>query len=219
MANADLALVAGIGAVAIAFVLWLWTNVHILRVGRAIKADIDVKRAATEAFVDSRIERVERVVADLRGEVAKSVVLPPAVLELPESMEELRGELNELVRTIGKDVASLPHAVRLELMAEAGRASQEVMQAAREKGEELKTELRALNSSIGPQVEDMRARIVRAITREPSAKERKDMGSVGELIWNLGRMKAAEWLETSGPTGAGIPLLRSGRGNSGNSDF
>lgn len=58
-----------IGAILVGIVgiaLWIITNVHLIRTGRAIKADIDAKRSETEAFVQRELASLQE---DLGGAV------------------------------------------------------------------------------------------------------------------------------------------------------
>src|SRR3990167_8249144 len=102
MDHLDTALYAAIGAVALAFVLWAFTNWHVLRVGRAIKADIDRKRLETETFVAAQIGRIERSVADLRGAPP-----PPVMGEMQEEVGTLRRELTDALAQMGVDMGKV----------------------------------------------------------------------------------------------------------------
>ena len=62
-----------------------------------------------------------------------------------------------------------------------------------------------LGTEIPPELQgDIRGKILKAISREPTKKERDSMGMVGELIWNFGRMKASEYLQEQGPPGSSV---------------
>jgi len=106
VATVDEAIFAAIGAVALAFVLWALTNWHVLRVGRAIKADIDLKRLKTETFVADQIGRIERSVADLRGQPQ-----PPVMEEMQEEVGALRRELSDALAQMGTDMGKVHQLV------------------------------------------------------------------------------------------------------------
>lgn len=54
----------------IGILLWIVTNVHLVRTGRSIKADIDAKREATEEFVQAELRslRTDLSGTELKGE-------------------------------------------------------------------------------------------------------------------------------------------------------
>jgi len=87
-------------------VLWALTNWHVLRVGRAIKADIDLKRLKTETFVADQIGRIERSVADLRGQPQ-----PPVLMEMQEEVGALRRELSDALGQMGTDLGRIYQGV------------------------------------------------------------------------------------------------------------
>jgi len=88
----------------VGIVLWVVTNWNTIRVGRLLKKDIDVKRSATEAFVDSRLAKIEANL-DAKLESMKTVQINagPMVAELKA---ELLPELLEKVESVRTWVSS-----------------------------------------------------------------------------------------------------------------
>ena len=101
----------------------------------------------------------------------------------------------------------LPGRIRLEFAGEQGRESVQVGNAMKELNADLKTQLAAVEAQIPPglavDAQGIYGKIMGAIARDPTPKQRKDMGTVGELIWNIGRAGALNWLPAQGQAGAG----------------
>lgn len=174
-----------------ALAAWIFTQFHlILAVGR-IKRDIDLKRKATETFVDTRLAKLEANVGGF--EARMTAQMPPNV---HGEVEALQGRFDGLVADLKVRFDNLPGAMRHELLAAQGRETQEMMAAAKQASEQMRTELSAIEAQIPPEAlaaqGDFRAKILKAITREPTSKELKGMGLIGETIWNAGRAWIAE---------------------------
>ena len=191
----ELGLDAGTAAIIVAasgIVLWLVTQIHLLKVARRIEANIDSKRGETQAFVDSRIGKLEAAVGGF--EARMTAQMPP---NLHGEIEEVRAEIEEFNIGLRKEFDGLPGRLKSELALVEGNRSQEMMAAAAELNAGLKGEIAAVNAQIPPEMQglDIRAKVMKAIAREPTPKERKEMGVVGELVWTAGRAKLAEWLQ------------------------
>jgi len=230
----ELGLDAGTAAIIVAasgIVLWLVTQIHLLKVARRIEANIDSKREETQAFVDSRISKLEATVGgfearmtaqmppNLHGEIedvrAEILSLNQGVQlqiqvngdvirkELEEQVETVRSEIEEFNIGLRKEFEGLPGRLKSELALAEGSRSQEMMAAAAQLKDGLNAEIGAINAQIPPEMQglDIRAKVMKAIAREPTPKERKEMGVVGELVWTAGRAKLAEWLQAEGVPG------------------
>lgn len=179
---------------------WILTQFHLLFVVKRIKKDIDTKRAATEVFVSAELDKLEAAIGGFEARVHAE--MPPNV---HGEIESVRAEIEEFNVGLRKEFESLPERIRFTLVQEEGRQAQHMMSAAKDMNENLRTELAAVNAQIPPELQgDIRGKILKAISREPTKKERDSMGMVGELIWNFGRMKAAEYLQGEGPPGTSV---------------
>lgn len=89
-------------------ILWIVTNLHLVRTGRAIKADIDEKREATEKFVQAELGtlRTDLGGTDLKAELASLRT---------DFKEELAG-LESRLETVKIDPAPLMAQVQAELI-------------------------------------------------------------------------------------------------------
>lgn len=85
-------LIVGILVGLIGIALWIVTNWHLVRTGRAIKTEIDEKRAATEAFVQGEL-------ATLREDLGGAVELDAAPL-MKAISAELLPEITDRVENI-----------------------------------------------------------------------------------------------------------------------
>ena len=119
-------------------------------------------------------------------------------------IEEVRSEIEQINVGLRKEFEDLPERLKTATMGELSGQAKQMMIVAKEKAGDLRNELAAVEATIPPGEIDLRGKILKAITREPTPKERKDMGTIGELIWNLGRMKAAEYLQEQGSPGSSV---------------
>jgi len=192
---------AALGGVALAIGLWAVTNLRLSRGVKAIQADIEAKRTATQTFVDERLSRVEGLVGGMEARLRAEI--PPS---LQGDVQEVREEIETINVGLRKEFEDLPARVATMVRdvanSEAGVRTKEMMSAATQLSAGLQGELNALGAQIPAAEVDLRGKVLRAISREPTKAELKGMGPVGELVWNFGRMKAAEWLQT-GPSGNG----------------
>lgn len=187
--------------VLVALAAWILTQVHLILVARRIKIEIDTNREGTQLFVDQRIAKIETILG--QHQAALTAQIPP---NPTAEIDGLRTELQEFARSVGEDMAKmrdqalkLPEDVEFRIRQEQGRKAQELMSVVKDRSDELRGELQAAGRGIDPQLiqaGDFRARILKVITREPTKKELKDMGSIGELVWTAGRAKLAEWIQT-----------------------
>lgn len=215
----ELGLDAATAAILVAasgIVLWLVTQVHLLRVARRIEADIDLKRAETQTFVDDRISRLEKTVGGF--EARMTAQMPP---NLHGEMEEVRAEIEEFNVGLRKEFEELPGRIQSRFALETGTRSQEMMAAAAELKDGLNRELATVNAQVPQELQglDIRAKVMKAIAREPTPKERKEMGVVGELVWTAGRAKLAEWLQAEMPGAPSVTLTRSALRGGGNMEM
>lgn len=187
--------------VIVALGAWVFTQFHLILAVRRIKSDIDAKRTATEGFVHDEVSRLEGAVGGFEGRVTAQ--MPP---NLHGEIEEVRAEIEEINTGLRKEFEELPDRIQLAAAQQAGKAQQEMMAAAADLAGKTRKELALIDAQIPPELQatDIRGKIMKAILREPTPKERKEMGFVGETIWNFGRMKAAEWLQTQGPIGSSV---------------
>lgn len=85
----------GILVAAAGIVLWIVTQVHLLRVATRIEAGIDAKRAETQNFVDTRLRELEKNVGGF--EARMTAQMPPNVDGRIADMEvALSGALDEI---------------------------------------------------------------------------------------------------------------------------
>lgn len=196
----EIGILAALGA-------WGLTQIHLLFSIRAVKRDIDAKRKGTEAFVSTNLAGLEKTFLERTGALTASMdSLKEEVPSSPQAeLDALRSEFSDFAKEIGKTMAELPSVLELRFRQQSGRESQEMMATARELNAGVKTELAAVNAQITPEMAgDIRGKILKAIAREPTPKERKEMGMVGEMIWNFGRMRAAEWLQSNSSPGTSM---------------
>ena len=145
MEPVEFALYSAFGAAILAFALWIWTNLHILRVGRGIRTDIEVKRLETQRFVEGQIGRIERSVADMRAQIPAEMPtkgelglvradIDAQITRLEEDLKgtfadiatDLQGARNEIqglparLSLIGKGEAGLEQRLAQKMLTEAG---------------------------------------------------------------------------------------------------
>ena len=88
--------------------LWFVTQLHLLRVARRIESNIDAKREATEAFVDTRLRELEKNVGGFEARVTAQ--LPPNVHgELEELKAEFTRQFQAIDRGISAALGSIDH--------------------------------------------------------------------------------------------------------------
>lgn len=184
-----------------ALLAWFITQIHLIRVAKRIKVDIDAKRAETQTFVDSRISKLEAVVGGFEGRMTAQ--MPP---NLHGEIEEVRAEIESINVGLRAEFEGLPARLKQSLAGDETQRNMAMMVAAKELNEGMRGELAAVNAQIPQDMQalDIRSKVLKAISREPTPKERKDMGVVGELVWTAGRAKLAEWLQTEGPPGTSV---------------
>ena len=182
--------------VAAALIAWVATQIHLIFAVRRIKRDIDTKRQATEGFVSRELMRLETAMTKQTASLKESIPEMPR-----EELESLRTELADFAGKVGADMAQLPSRFEFALKQAAGRVSQAMMSTVKELNDGLKTELAAVETQMPPEMAgDFRGKILKAIAREPSPKQRKELGLVGELVWNAGRAFLAEKFTSQGGT-------------------
>jgi len=181
--------------------LWLITQIHLRKAVEAIRVDIDAKRTETMTFVDERLGKVEGLMG--KHQALLTAQIPPNV---HGELEEVRAEIEQINVGLRKEFEELPFRIQAKMMAENSARVSEMMGAAQQLNAGLKGELAAVNASLPPEIQqmDIRAKVLKAIAREPTPKERKDMGMIGELIWTAGRAKLAEWVQGEGPPGTSV---------------
>ena len=146
------------------------------------------------------MDKLEAAIGGFEGRMTAQI--PPNV---HGEIEDVRAEIEQINVGLRKEFEGLPERIRFTLVQEEGRQAQHMMSAAKDMNENLRTELAAVNAQIPPELQgDIRGKILKAISREPTKKERDSMGMVGELIWNFGRMKASEYLQEQGPPGTSV---------------
>lgn len=120
----------------IGILLWVVTNWHLVRTGKAIKADIDQKRAATEKFVQDELKLLKRGLReDL--EAPDTGALKGEVQELRQHLEKLDEALGGHFQAIHEVVEKLPERVRMAAISTKGVEMREVYAKATEAGEEV----------------------------------------------------------------------------------
>lgn len=97
----EFALIAAILSVALAVALWIVTNLHVLRVGRSIKADIDAKRSETETFVRDELTGLK---SSISGDMAALGSMEARLrAELPPNLDGRFEELSTAVEARGNE--------------------------------------------------------------------------------------------------------------------
>lgn len=106
------------------FALWLVTQLQILRAVRLIQADIDAKRATTEAFVHEEIGRLESLTGGMEARLTAQIPPHPEgeLNELRERLDGFHQEFVDFGAQIGGDMKSLPARLHAQF---AGQASTE----------------------------------------------------------------------------------------------
>jgi hypothetical protein len=231
MDPSETAMYAAIGAVLLAFALWVVTNWHVLRVGRGIKADIDAKRLATEVFVASQIERIERSVADVSGKVSAVQVPPfPEGLDgVPAMVDDLRTQLNDFAALVRDDLGAMRTKVDelpryLQILGAQGQAVEQraFQQAVTESGADVTAALSVREAISTGDPDTMRLAVMKRVAERQVTDAYAEKNPVGAMLLEAGRMKMLEWLQADSPFGArpsGVvrrttPPGPSGRGNS-----
>ena len=175
------------------FCLWIATNVHIRWTKRELQAYGTDARKLTEAYVSRELEALG---TNLGGfEARMTAQMPPNV---DGRLEELEGSLDGLIDDLKGRFDALPTALTDHLEAFRAREGVQMKIALREQGEGLSDELKAAQVALGPmQVQgDPRAAIMKAITRPTPAKFAKE-NPLAAMIMDAGKVKMAEWLQTS----------------------
>ena len=198
----DTLVFVALGTAAVGIVLWFVTNYHIRWTKRALQAYGEDARHRTEAFVARELQTLESSYVQHTKSLTEAVHQTQA--SIPEAgsdrFEALETRFDGLIADLKGRFENLPAELEFRIRQATGRESMEMMKVAKEQADILKTDLRALDAQIPPEMlnaqGDFRAKILKAIVREPTAKERKDMGTIGELIWNIGRAGAANWLQS-----------------------
>lgn len=129
-------LLIGILVGLIGIALWIVTNLHLVRTGRAIKADIDLKREATEEFVRAELTALKE---DLGG-----YENAPDALGFQEEVQGLKAHLEKLDEALGEHfgaihevVEKLPERVKMAALSAKGVATRELMKEGDEAAEEM----------------------------------------------------------------------------------
>lgn len=118
-------LLVGIVVGLLGIALWIVTNVHLVRTGRAIKADIDAKREETQEFVEEQLEglqdgfktELEAELKTVREELGGNVELDAAPLMeqielvlVPKVQERVEQVKSALLGKLGYGVKALKAA-------------------------------------------------------------------------------------------------------------
>jgi hypothetical protein len=91
--------------------LWIITQVHLLRVARRIETNIDTKRAETQAFVDRRLESLETLVGGF--EARMTAQMPPNVHgELEDLKAEFVRQFQEIDRGLTAALGSIDQSFK-----------------------------------------------------------------------------------------------------------
>lgn len=187
--NTETAMLAALGSIALAVALWIVTNVHVLRTGRAIKADIDSKRTETEAFVHKEVDRIESAVggfeARMRAEMPPNVDgrLDEVVARFDTLVLDLKSRFDE-VHTL---VDELPNRVKLDFQRPAALEMKQLEKMAEEAG----TSVEAVARSIPTEGMDPQSMLIKALAR-PTPKAWAAKNPLAATLVDLGKVKAAE---------------------------
>jgi len=190
-----------LGTAGAGIALWFVTNLHIRWTKRALQAYGEDARHRTEAFVARELQTLESSYVQHTKSLTERVSALQA--GIPEAgsdrLEAIDTRLDGLIADLKGRFDNLPAELEFRMKQASGRESIQMGIAAKELNEELKTGLAAVQAQVSPEAllqgGDIRAKILQAISKEPSLKQRKDMGMLGELIWNAGRAGLANWLQ------------------------
>jgi len=206
----EIEVLAALAGVAFAVALWAVTNIRLSRGVKAIQADIDSKRTATQVFVDERLSQVEALVggmeARLRAEMPPNVDgrLDEVHTELTAKVDALHVDVMQRVdaidigiqaalRTLDVKLQQLPETVRMSALGSLGAATKGQTQAFAEAAEELEGHVAAAL----PEMMDSRTVLERELLgwmRKPIDAKLEETNPTAALLQRLAKYGASNWL-------------------------
>ncbi len=128
--------------------LWVVTNWHLVRVGRALKADIDEKRAETEAFVREELKALkaeipshdfEEDLVALKAEIKAEIEGNTGLIQ--EEVRAFYADFSGFAEKLGGDVARIPELISLRLAGLKGESQKVLQTALAEQGQDFEGEI------------------------------------------------------------------------------
>ena len=202
----EIEVLAALAGVAFAVALWAVTNIRLSRGVKAIQADIDSKRTATQVFVDERLSQVEALVggmeARLRAEMPPNVDgrLDEVHTELTAKVDALHVDVMQRVDMIDRGIQAalqsldgelqkLPETVRMSALGSLGAATKAQSQAFMEAAEELEGHVAAAV----PEMMDSRTVLERELLgwmRKPIDAKLEETNPTAALLQRLAKYGA-----------------------------
>ena len=195
---------AAIVVATVGIVLWLVTQVHLLRVARRIEANIDAKRSETQDFVDDRIGKLETTVGGF--EARMTAQMPPNMDgRLTELQTELKAQLVDIDRGIAAALQSIDtsfHGV-MGNMGDAEREMRKSLVGIDEEATSALQEAMTTQDTSNPVVRRLYAWAAKPIDPKLEAKN-----PIGAAALQLGKAALLERLQSQTIAGATTSFLK-----------
>jgi hypothetical protein len=216
----ELGLDAGTAAIIVALsgmFLWFVTQVHLLRVARAIRSDIDGKRAATEIFVSAELDKLAKDIGGFEARIHAE--MPPNVdgriAALDEELKVILGNVEENVLqrvdaidrglkaamdTLDSRLDQLPARARQSMLGVEGNQVHALNRSISLAGEELE----GMVAAAVPDIADSRNALERELygwLRKPIDPKLEETNPSAALLQRLAKVGASEFLGRGRSTG------------------